>query len=55
MNRDEIVDRVGADDWKMVENQFSEMSLEEIKSYLNFMWPNESIDNLVEAIYNELN
>jgi hypothetical protein len=55
MNRNDIIDHVGAASWSNVMDEFGSMTLEEIKAELDYMWPHEDNDELAEAIYNELN
>jgi hypothetical protein len=55
MNRNEITDHVGAENWKMVVSEFAGQTLEQITATLNEMFTQVDNSELAEAIYNELN
>lgn len=57
MERDQIIERTGADNWKMVIEWFGEMTPEEILESCNDIWPTETEANteLAEAIAEALN
>ena len=57
MSRDEIIDRVGARNWRQVKREYGGMVLGEIVANMYYMWPNEgnANDELAAAIYDELN
>lgn len=40
-NQDEIVELMGADDWQQVASEYRGMTVEEIKSQFDYMWPQE--------------
>ena len=56
-NRDEIVDRVGANNWRQVKREYKGKNRGEIVANMYYMWPDESKANeeLATAIYDELN
>ena len=56
LNRNEIVDRVGATNWKQVEREYKGMQRGEVVASLYYMWPDEEKDNeeLATAIVSEL-
>lgn len=55
MNKNEIIERLGADDWGMVESEYRGKNLHEIKKDLTIMWPYEpDNEELAQAIYAEL-
>lgn len=55
MNIDEIVDRLGANDWEQVKGVYSEMSGAEINNHLDGMFSSEDNTELASAIFEELN
>ena len=55
LNKDEIMNYVGADDWNMVIDSYHTMTLKDIESDLNYMFPFDNNHELAESIYNELN
>ena len=55
MNRDEIITRVGAEDWNQVVEWFIGMSGTEVLDSCNDIWPIENNTELAQAIYEEVN
>ena len=57
MNRNEIIERLNADDWEQVEFAFGDSSRKQINRALDMLWPQDERDNieLAQAIYDELN
>ena len=56
LNRNEIVDRVGATNWKQVEREYKGMQRGEVVANMFYMWTNEAEANeeLATAIVEEL-
>ena len=54
MNRNEIIEHMGADNWEMVLYHFSGDTLSEIMNTLNDMFPHDDNAELAEAIFFEL-
>ena len=54
MNRSEIVEHVGANNWKMIEQTWSGAAPSAILAELDEMFPTEENKELAEAIYWEL-
>ena len=52
--RDEIIDRVDADNWEAVLEAFEGGSLEEITATLNDMYPTEDNGELAQMIFDEV-
>lgn len=52
--QDEIIDRVGAENWEAVLEAFEGGSLEEITATLNDMFPTEDNSELAQMIFDEL-
>ena len=52
--QDYIIDHVGADNWAMVESEFTGQSTTEILATLNEMFPTEDNADLAERIHEEL-
>ena len=55
MNRDEIITRVGAEDWNQVVEWFIGMSGTEVLDSCNDIWPVENNTEPAQAIYEEVN
>lgn len=55
MNRDEIIDRLGTEDWRQVVKQFAGLVLAEILVELEVMFPGEANGALAQAISWEVN
>ena len=51
-NRDEIVARVGADNWEQVDREYRDKGYRDILSDMNWMWPHAGRKNehLADAI-----
>lgn len=54
MNRDEIMDRVGAYTWDGIKGTWGGATLEGIKYELDAMFPTDDNEALAKAIYDEL-
>ena len=57
MNKNEIIERLGADDWAQVKGEFEGKTLLEIRKTLSDMWPQEPEENkaLAGAIFDRFN
>jgi len=54
MNRDEIIDHTGAENWHVVKQAFDGLSQADVLAKLNAIFPTEDNDKLAAAIANEL-
>ena len=56
LNRNEIIDRVGAQTWKQVKREYKGQHRGEIVASLYYMWPDEvkANEELADAIVREL-
>ena len=55
INKSEIIEHLNADDWQMVVDEYSGMSVEFIKASLLGMWPFDDNEELAQAIYEAVN
>ena len=54
MNRDEIIDELGAENWEMVAREFEFKTRLKTKRVLDEMFPTEENGELAKAIFEEL-
>ena len=55
MNRNEIMDHVGAENWEMVEDEFANQTPDQIKETLDEMFPADDNFCLAHGIYDAQN
>ena len=54
MNRDEILNRVGAETFNQIVNEFQGMAINQIKNQLDTMFTQDENTELAQAIYDEI-
>jgi len=54
MNRNDIINYTGAENWQMINDSFGGKAYQEILAELNYMFPQDENDDLAKAIYNEV-
>ena len=55
MNKNDIIDHLGAEDWEMVKQEYKGKTLAEIEEDLSYMWPKEDNSELAAMIFERVN